>query len=146
MLVSTILQAKGRAVTTVASSASLMEAARSLASRRIGAVVIVDADNRVAGILSERDIVRAVARSGPAALDAPCGEVMTRAVVTCQDHDTIDHLMQEMTKGRFRHLPVVDVAGRLTGIVSIGDVVKFHVQEIESDANAMRQYITHATQ
>jgi CBS domain-containing protein len=66
--------------------------------------------------------------------------------VTCQDHDTIDHLMQEMTKGRFRHLPVVDVAGRLTGIVSIGDVVKFHVQEIESDANAMRQYITHATQ
>lgn len=144
MHVATILKQKGRAVTTAAPTATLMEAARSLAQRRIGAIVIADSEMRVVGILSERDIVRAVAQSGPRVLDAPVADVMTRTVIMCREEDTIEHLMKEMTRGRFRHLPVVDSAEKLCGIISIGDVVKHHVEDVERDANALRAYIAHA--
>jgi CBS domain-containing protein len=144
MHVATILKQKGRAVTTAAPTATLMEAARSLAQRRIGAIVIVDSEMRVVGILSERDIVRAVAQSGPRVLDAPVSDVMTRAVIMCREEDTIEHLMREMTRGRFRHLPVVDSTEKLCGIISIGDVVKHHVEDVERDADALRAYIAHA--
>jgi CBS domain-containing protein len=99
---------------------------------------------RVVGILSERDIVRAVAQSGPRVLDAPVSDVMTRAVIMCREEDTIEHLMREMTRGRFRHLPVVDSTEKLCGIISIGDVVKHHVEDVERDADALRAYIAHA--
>jgi CBS domain-containing protein len=147
MNVAQLLQSKtqdGRTapVTTVAATATVMEAAKLLAQNRIGAVVVAGSDDRVAGILSERDIVRGLAQSGPALLDRPVDSVMTRSVVTCQAGDSIDDLMATMTRGRFRHLPVVDPHERLIGIVSIGDVVKSHVEEIVREASTLRDYIT----
>ena len=115
-------------------------AVKLLAERRIGAVVILGADRRIVGILSERDIVRALAERGPAALHEPVGQVMTRDVKTCSEDDTIESLMGHMTTGRFRHMPVVE-QGKLVGIVSIGDVVKNCVEEIEREAAALRDYI-----
>ena len=104
------------------------------------AVVVLGADHRIVGILSERDIVRALAEHGPAALNKPVGQVMTREVKTCSEGDTIEGLMGRMTTGKFRHMPVVE-QGKLIGIVSIGDVVKNRVEEIESEAAALRDYI-----
>ncbi len=148
MNVSTVLRIKGQtrkgaAIVTAAENSTLMEAAKTLAAHRIGAVVVTTSDGRVAGILSERDIVRVVAQSGPDILASPVADVMTRAVITCTEDDSIDDLMTKMTRGRFRHLPVIDGNGLLTGVVSIGDVVKFHVEEIEHEASALRAYITH---
>ena len=111
-----------------------------LAERRIGAVVILGADHRIVGILSERDIVRTLAEHGPTALHQPVGQVMTRDVQTCSEADTIESLMGRMTTGKFRHMPVVE-QGKLIGIVSIGDVVKSRVEEMEHDAAALRDYI-----
>jgi CBS domain-containing protein len=102
--------------------------------------VILGADHRIVGILSERDIVRALAEHGPAALHEPVGQVMTRDVKTCSEADTIESLMGSMTMGKFRHMPVVE-QGQLIGIVSIGDVVKNRVEEIEHEAAALRDYI-----
>ena len=116
---------------------------RRLSARRIGAVVVADASGSVAGIISERDIIRVLGMHGTAALDWPVADVMTRRVVTCREHDTVSDIMEVMTDGRFRHLPVVE-NGRLVGIVSIGDVVKRHIAEVESEAIAMRDYIAHA--
>ena len=99
-------------------------------------------DGSVVGILSERDIVRRIAEAGPDVLTAAVGDVMTRNVVTCSADTSVDELMAKMTRGRFRHLPVVDASGRLTGIVSIGDVVKVHMEEIAHEASALREYIT----
>ncbi|MGE5511599.1 MAG: CBS domain-containing protein [Bacteroidota bacterium] len=141
MHVAAILKEKGRAVETAKSETTLMEAARKLAAKRIGAVVVMDGDGGVAGILSERDIVRALATEGSASLDWPISEVMTRSVQACSETDTIDHVMSIMTARRFRHLPVVE-DGALSGIVSIGDVVKHHIAEVEMEATAMRDYIT----
>jgi CBS domain-containing protein len=143
MTVRAILSRKGRDVVTIAPTANLSDAVKLLAERRIGAVIVTGPDNRVAGILSERDIVRALGARGPAALDENVAAVMTRKVTTCAEADTIAGLMERMTAGKFRHLPVVD-QGRLTGVISIGDVVKSRLEEIEGETNALREYIATA--
>jgi CBS domain-containing protein len=141
MHVATILKDKGRAVETARPDTALMDVARKLAAKRIGAVVITDHDGVVVGIVSERDVVRALATGGPDSVDWPASRVMTQDVLTCVESDTIDHLMSTMTERRFRHLPVLS-DDRLAGIVSIGDVVKHHIAEVEMEATAMRDYIT----
>ncbi len=140
MLVSNILSVKGNAVVTVAPTATLSEAAALLSERRIGALVVTGAGRRITGIVSERDIVRMLARQGAKALDMPLTEVMTRKVVTCAASDTISAIMERMTAGKFRHIPVVE-DDRLAGIVSIGDVVKMRLQEMEHEQSALRDYI-----
>jgi CBS domain-containing protein len=140
MTVNIILAAKGREVATTEPSAALKSAVALLAEKRIGAVLVLGADHRIVGILSERDIVRAMAERGAAALDEPVSVSMTRKVSTCTESESIASLMGRMTEGKFRHLPVVD-QGRLVGIVSIGDAVKYRLQEMERDSAAMRDYI-----
>ena len=140
MTVKAILSRKGRDVVTIAPSATLSEAAKLLGERRIGAVVVTGADHRVAGILSERDIVRMLAERGPAALDDNVGAVMTRKVTTCTEADTVAFIMERMTEGKFRHLPVVE-QGKLVGVISIGDVVKHRLQEMEQEQAALKDYI-----
>jgi CBS domain-containing protein len=142
MNVAAILKYKGRAVTTAPPTITLLDAARRLALRRIGAIVVVDARGELVGIISERDIIRALSEAGPDCAERPVAEFMTRHVVTCRETDTLDELMAMMTARRFRHLPVV-TDGDLVGIISIGDVVKHHVAEIEMEATAMRDYIAH---
>lgn len=143
MTVAEILAEKGRTVVTIPPHRTLSEATHLLAERRIGALIVGDAARAVVGIVSERDIVRALADSGAAALDHPVSRHMTAKVVTCASHAPIDEITRLMTEGRFRHLPVVD-EGRLTGIVSIGDVVKSRLAEVEADQEAMRAYIATA--
>lgn len=140
MTVETILAQKGRSVATIDPDRTLGEAARELSERRIGAVVIADAQMTVLGILSERDIVRAVAQRATAALDEPVRQHMTGRVVTCKGDASIDVVMKLMTDGKFRHIPVVE-EGRLAGIVSIGDVVKQRLADIEAESQALREYI-----
>jgi CBS domain-containing protein len=140
MFVKNILVGKQGNVVTIEPSADLTAAVKLLAERRIGAVVILGANHRIVGILSERDIVRAVAEHGPTALNKPVGQVMTRDVKTCSENDTIEGLMSRMTTGKFRHMPVVE-QGRLIGIVSIGDVVKNRVEEMELESEALHDYI-----
>jgi CBS domain-containing protein len=143
MNVASILKQKGRAVTTAGPGTTLLEVARKLAAKRIGAIVVVGARGEIEGIISERDIIRALSRNGPESVTRPVAEFMTSRVVTCQETDTLDELMARMTAKRFRHLPVV-TDGALVGIISIGDVVKHHVAEVEMEAMAMRDYITHS--
>jgi CBS domain-containing protein len=140
MHVASILKVKGQAVETVRIDSTLMAAAKRLSSKRIGAVVVTDKAGYIAGIVSERDIVHALANEGVACLDRPVSEIMTREVLTCTAGDTIDELMSRMTARRCRHLPVVSDGG-LAGIISIGDVVKHHIAEVEMEAMAMRDYI-----
>jgi CBS domain-containing protein len=140
MTVSIILAGKGRDVVTIDPNASLAAAVELLAEKRIGALIIVGADRRIVGILSERDIVRALAEQGRKALDEPVSVAMTRKVSTCHERETIASIMERMTLGKFRHVPVVD-QGRLAGIISIGDVVKHRLGEVERDSAAMRDYI-----
>jgi len=140
MNVATILKAKGRSVTTVRPDQSLSEVASKLSSRKIGAVVVVGESGAVAGIISERDVIRAIAERGAAALDMQVSRFMTRDVVTCSETSLVDEMMEMMTSGRFRHLPVVE-DGALVGIVSIGDVVKNHVATVEMEVSAMRSYL-----
>ena len=121
----------------------MLDVANKLAAKRIGAIVVVGARGEVAGIVSERDIIRAFRATALQASCGRCRETMTRQVVTCQETDTLDELMALMTERRFRHLPVM-TDGALVGIVSIGDVVKHHVAEVEMEATAMRDYITHS--
>jgi len=143
MHVTAILNDKGRSVECVSADNKVMDVVRRLSAARIGAIVVTDTEGELAGIISERDIIRVLGTHGTAALDWPVADAMTRRVVTCREHDTVSDIMQVMTEGRFRHLPVVE-GGRLVGIVSIGDVVKRHIAEVESDAIAMRDYIAHA--
>jgi CBS domain-containing protein len=140
MTVSTILAGKGREVVTIEPTATLNNAVRILTDNRIGAALVLGADRHIVGILSERDIVRVIAERGAAVLDEPVSRTMTRKVSTCNDSETISSIMERMTAGKFRHLPVVD-QGRLVGIVSIGDVVKHRLQEMERESMAMRDYI-----
>jgi CBS domain-containing protein len=121
----------------------LSEAARLLARRRIGAIVVRDEQGALAGILSERDVVRAVAEESVSALAHPVSAYMTRAVATCSESDTIEDLMEMMTVGRFRHLPVVE-NDVITGMISIGDVVKTRIAETVQEATSLRAYITAA--
>ena len=143
MTVSTILAEKGRDVVTIKPHATLAETAKLLAGKRIGAALILGADRRISGIISERDIVRALAARGAPALEEPVSRSMTRTVETCNESEPICNIMERMTTGKFRHLPVVD-QGRLVGIVSIGDVVKHRVNEIETEHRALRDYIATA--
>jgi CBS domain-containing protein len=140
MTVKAILEAKGGSVITIEPTASLEEAAKILAERRIGALVVTGPEQRVVGIVSERDIVAMLAARGCHALDVPLTAVMTRKVTTCSPTDTISTIMERMTAGKFRHVPVVE-EGRLTGIISIGDVVKYRLQQMENEQNALRDYI-----
>jgi CBS domain-containing protein len=143
MTVGIILAAKGRDVVTIEPSASLAAAAKLLAEKRIGAVLILGADRRIVGILSERDIVRALGERGTAALEEPVSQTMTRKVSTCTETETVPNIMERMTAGKFRHMPVVD-QGQLVGMISIGDVVKHRLHEMERDSAAMREYISTA--
>lgn len=141
MNVATILKWKGRAVTTARPDMTLHEIAKKLAAKKIGAIIIVGDKGELTGIVSERDIIRAISERGAEALSTPVGEVMTRAVISCSENSRVDELMEKMTKGRFRHLPVVDDDEALIGIVSIGDVVRNHVAEVEMEVSAMRSYL-----
>ena len=143
MLVKNILSDKGREVIAIAADATLSEAAQLLARKRIGAVLVRDASGALAGILSERDVVRAVADYSVAALARPVSMYMTRAVATCSEQDSVQDIMEMMTIGRFRHVPVLD-NGMVTGIVSIGDVVKTRIEETVQEATSLREYITAA--
>ena len=143
MTVARILSEKGREVFTTQPHRTLKEVIDLLASKGVGAVVVSDASMSVLGILSERDVVRVIAQYGAAALDDPVSRHMTAKVITVTRDDTIDHVMQTMTEGRFRHVPVVE-DGRLIGIISIGDVVKRHVNMIDSERQALREYIATA--
>jgi CBS domain-containing protein len=140
MTVKAILAGKGREVVTIEPTASLNAALHLFADRGIGALLVLGADRRIAGIISERDIVRALAAQGAHVLDDPVGQVMTRKVVTCNESETVAGVMERMTEGKFRHVPVVE-QGRLVGIVSIGDVVKHRLHEMERESAAMRDYI-----
>jgi CBS domain-containing protein len=142
MTVARIINEKGRDVETVTPTASLAAIAATLAEKKIGAVVVCE-DDRIRGIVSERDIVRAVAESGGECLTKPASAWMTTKVVTCTPEDTINDVMQKMTSGRFRHLPVVQ-DGKLAGIVSIGDVVKRRIEDVEREAEQIREYIATA--
>lgn len=140
MSVARVLNAKGRAVITISEDDTLRVATRLLAQHRIGAVVIVEADGSVKGILSERDIVRALAEGGGGALDAAVSAHMTRRVVTCTADVSLNQVMELMTAGKFRHVPVT-VDGRLDGMISIGDVVKYRLAQLEHESASLRQYI-----
>jgi CBS domain-containing protein len=143
MTVKAILDAKGRDVVTIEPTTSVAEAARILGERRIGAVVVTKGNGRIAGILSERDIVREVGRQGAGALERPISELMTAQVKVCHENNSVNEVMEIMTRGRFRHLPVEE-GGRLAGIVSIGDVVKRRIEDAEREAEEIKQYIATA--
>ena len=140
MTVSSILQRKGGSIITLRAGDSVGEAVSRLAENRIGAIVVVDAQMGVEGIISERDVVRLIHERGVGVLATPVGDVMTRAVVTCTPDEIIPAIMERMTRGRFRHVPVV-AEDRLVGIISIGDVVKHRVEEMERESAALRDYI-----
>jgi CBS domain-containing protein len=143
MTVASILAVKGRDVVTTSAAKSVADAVATLAKKKIGALVVVDDGSRIVGIVSERDIVRLIASDAMGALQQPVSAIMTKAVMTCQEGETIDSVMARMTRGRFRHLPVV-ANGRLAGIISIGDVVKARIEQVEHEAEEMRAYIATA--
>jgi CBS domain-containing protein len=140
MFVSDILSQKGGSVFTVTPDTSVAQVAQQLSTRRIGAVLVLEDRDSVIGVVSERDLVRAVASHGQAALEMEAREIMTRDVTTCDPDDSIDQVMAMMTRGRFRHLPVIRHGG-LLGLVSIGDVVKARLEEIGHEAEALKAYI-----
>jgi len=140
MQVDNILQTKGPAVHTVPAMATVAEAVKTLNERRIGAVVVVDAQGGVAGILSERDIVRNLGGDPQKLLAAPVSTIMTSTVITCSRQTGVSELMEQMTRYRIRHIPIVE-GGTLVGIVSIGDVVKRKIEEAEQEAAALKEYI-----
>ena len=140
MIVKAILSAKGGDVISIDPTATLDTAVKTLAEHKIGALLVLGPDRRVIGILSERDIVRALAERGAGVLAEPLAQVMTRKVVTCSESDSVGVLMERMTTGKFRHLPVIE-DDRVIGVVSIGDVVKHRLQEIEQESAALRDYI-----
>jgi CBS domain-containing protein len=142
MNVKAILAAKklGGDTITIEPTADLAAAAKLLSKHRIGAVLICGAGGRLSGILSERDIVRALSDHGADALTLPVGQVMTRDIETCSEDDAVASIMERMTAGRFRHMPVLKNE-KLVGLISIGDVVKQRVDEVERESEAMRDYI-----
>ena len=143
MTVARILAVKGRDVVTTQPHRTLLETAQLLASKRIGALVVTGADGAVLGIISERDIVHALAEGGVAALDDPVSAHMTSEVFTTTSGACIHDIMEQMTHSRFRHVPVVE-DDRLAGLISIGDVVKHRIAEIETEHRALREYIATA--
>ena len=143
MTVARILKEKGRDVLTTQPHRTLMEVVQLLGEKGIGAVVVADPNRRVLGIISERDIIRALSQDGAATLDHAVSKHMTAKVFTVSEDTPVERVMETMTHGRFRHVPVT-VDGLLVGLVSIGDVVKYHVNEIENEQRALRDYITTA--
>ena len=141
MFVSDILSQKGGSVFTVSPETSVAQVSQQLSVRRIGSVLVLDGEGGVAGIVSERDLVRALASHGAKALELEARQVMTRDVVTCDPDESIDNVMEIMTRCRFRHLPVVR-RGELLGLVSIGDVVKSRLEETRHEAEALKAYIS----
>jgi CBS domain-containing protein len=139
MTVRAILDIKGHHIVSVAPDVKLSAAVKTLNEHRIGAVLVIN-DQRIEGILSERDIVRVLGKDGAAALGKTVREVMTPKVSICNENHTVNEDMEIMTRGRFRHLPV-EKNGLLAGIVSIGDVVKRKIEETEQEADALKQYI-----
>jgi len=139
MLVAEILKDKGDAVYAIAPGLSLAEACGELERRRVGALIVCQ-DDRVVGVLSERDVVRAVAREGASGLTRPVSDFMTGDVVFAAPAETVSILMERMTDRRIRHLPVL-TEGRLAGVISIGDVVKCQIAEATHEAESLRTYI-----
>jgi CBS domain-containing protein len=139
MTVRAILDSKGHHIQSIEPDARLSAAIRILAERKIGAVLVMD-KGRIEGILSERDIVRVLGERGAAVLDEPVSAVMTRKVISCKQSDTVSVIMEIMTLGKFRHLPVVE-DGKVAGLISIGDIVKWRVREYETEQEALRDYI-----
>lgn len=139
MTVRSILNTKGHQIMSVTPDAKLAAAVKLLGEKKIGAVLVMD-QGRLEGILSERDIVRVLGERGAGVLEEPVSQVMTRKVVSCKETDTVAELMEMMTTGKFRHLPVVE-NGRVVGLISIGDIVKWRVREYESEQEALRDYI-----
>jgi CBS domain-containing protein len=140
MLIDQILASKGRDVVTTRPDATIAEVAKLLKAKRIGAVVVTDAAGALRGIISERDLARGLADHGAKLLDMRVSQLMTVEVVTCSPADSLDRLRQQMTEGRFRHLPVVE-DGKMIGIISIGDVVKHRLQELETETHLLHDYI-----
>lgn len=143
MTVKAILETKGHSVQTIGPNDKLSEAVQRLASHRIGALVVTNGDNKIVGILSERDIVRIIAKDGHASLEQAVRTAMTPKVSICNENHTINEVMEIMTRGRFRHLPV-EKNGLLDGIVSIGDVVKRRIEDAERETEQIKQYIATA--
>lgn len=143
MTVAAILKHKGARVETLRPNTTVQQVSDQLSAKHIGAAVVIGAAGEVVGLVSERDIIHALAKHGAGALTRTVDEIMTRDVVSCKLTDTSSDLMEMMTRGRFRHVPVVE-GGRLIGIVSIGDVVKRRIEDSELERHAMREYITHA--
>jgi len=139
MTVRSILDTKGHQIVSVEPESKLSQAVKLLGERKIGAVLVMSG-GRIEGILSERDIVRVLGERGASVLDEPVSEVMTRKVVSCRQNDTVSAIMETMTRGKFRHLPVVE-GDRVVGLISIGDIVKWRVQEYEREQEALREYI-----
>lgn len=142
MLIEHILRRKGRDVVTVAAADPVTEAVAVLGERNIGAVVVTADDRAIVGILSERDVVRALANEGPGALQRTVGDLMTTEVTSCAPNTTNDELMAVMTEQRIRHIPVVDDEAGLVGIVSIGDVVKTRIGELETETETLHDYLS----
>jgi CBS domain-containing protein len=140
MLIDQILASKGRDVVTTRPEATIAEVAKLLKAKRIGAVVVTDAAGTLCGIISERDLARGLADHGAKLLEMRVSQLMTVEVVTCSPADSLDHLRQQMTEGRFRHLPVIE-DGRMIGIISIGDVVKHRLRELETETHMLHDYI-----
>ncbi|MBB3453100.1 CBS domain-containing protein [Rhizobium sp. BK313] len=138
--VKAILDAKGRNVITAGANTTLAEAAKILSEKRIGAIVVVGMAGKISGIFTERDVVNAVAKHGQDSLNQPIASLMTSKVHRCKEDSTTDELMELMTHRRFRHVPVEE-KGKLTGIISIGDVVKWRIREIELEAEQIKAYI-----
>jgi CBS domain-containing protein len=143
MHVKNILSAKGSNVFSIEPTATLETAVRTLAEHKIGALLVFGPDRRIIGILSERDIVRVLAEQGADVLTKPLAQVMTRKVFTCNPAETIGVIMERMTAGKFRHVPVIE-QDQVVGVVSIGDVVKYRLQEMEHESAALRDYIQSA--
>ena len=143
MKVSVILQKKGSTeVATISPAATASDAVKEMSRRRIGALVVTSPAGDIAGIISERDIVPWLGREGPGVLANAVSELMTRSVETCDAEDTAFHLLDRMTDGRFRHMPVLGPDGRMAGILSIGDVVKARLEEIEAENAAMADMLS----
>lgn len=140
MTVASILSGKGGKVVTGSPGNSLETISSILAQHKIGAIVILEADGKVCGIASERDVVRQIAGQGVAALASPVSSCMTKKVISCTPESTVDQVMGTMSEGKFRHLPVIK-DGELVGIISIGDVVKRKIEQAEREAEDLKQYI-----
>ena len=141
MLIVHILRDKGNAVYSINDTATLQDAAEMLDDKKVGAMVVLDARGGVEGVISERDIIREVARKGPDCLKNSVGSVMTRSVITAGPTESIDDGLERMTERRIRHLPVVDEDGRLIGVISIGDLVKRKIDMAQAEADGLKAYI-----